>query len=157
LSAPLVMVVAIADGGVIGKDGKLPWHVPEDLRHFKRVTMGHTVIVGRKTFESIGKVLPGRRFVILSRQPGFSVEGAEVARSIEEALAVARRTDEEPRVIGGAAIYEAMLPFVTKVYLTEIHRKVEGDDRFDFDRSAFREVERRKGETEDVEFVTLVR
>jgi dihydrofolate reductase len=154
---PLALVVAIAKNGVIGKDGQLPWRIPEDLRHFKNVTMGHTVIMGRKTFDSIGRVLPGRRFVIVSRKPDLAIEGAEVASSLDEAIAIARKTDDEPRIIGGAQIYEAALPQVTKVYVTEIQRDVEGDAFFHLDRSGFREVERRRGETEEVEFVTLER
>ena len=154
---PLAFVVAIADGGVIGKNGELPWRIPEDLKHFKNVTMGHAVIMGRKTYDSIGKVLPGRRFVIVSRQPGLAIDGAAVATSVDEAIAIARQTDDEPRVIGGAQIYETALPLATKIYLTEIHRKVDGDAFFHLDRTGFRETERRKGETDGVEFVTLER
>jgi dihydrofolate reductase len=154
---PLALVVAIAKNGVIGKDGQLPWRIPEDLRHFKNVTMGHTVVMGRKTFDSIGKVLPGRRFVVVSRKSGLTIEGAEVASSLDEAIAIARKADDEPRIIGGAQIYEAALPQVTKIYLTEVKRDVEGDAFFHLDRSGFRETERKKGETEEVEFVTLER
>ena len=155
--APLALVVAVARNGVIGRDNALPWHVPEDLKHFKNVTLNHAVIMGRKTFDSIGKVLPGRRFVIVTRQPGLTIPDAEVASSLEEAIAIARKTDDEPRIIGGAEIYKAALPFVTKIFLTEVHRDVEGDAFFHLDRSGFREVERRKGEAEGVEFVTLER
>jgi len=154
---PLALVVAVADNGAIGKDGQLPWRIPEDLKHFKNVTMNHAVIMGRKTFDSIGKVLPGRRFVIVTRQSGLTIPDAEVASSLEEAIAVARKTDDEPRIIGGAEIYKAALPLVTKIFLTEVHRDVDGDAFFQLDRSGFREVERRKGEAEGVEFVTLER
>jgi dihydrofolate reductase len=150
----LAMVVAIADGGVIGKAGGLPWHLPEDLKHFKAKTLGHAIIMGRATHESIGRPLPGRRNIVVSRS---SFEGCEHASSIEEAIALARTTDDEPRIIGGAKIYEAALPFATRIYLTEIHRKVEGDAFLHLDRTGWRETERRAGESEGVEFVTLER
>jgi dihydrofolate reductase len=152
----LAIVVAIADGGVIGSGGHLPWRIPEDMQHFKRTTMGHAVIMGRKTHASIGKPLPGRRNIVVTRGSG-RFEGCEVAGSVEEAIALARTTDDEPRVIGGAAIYEAALPFVTKIYLTEVHRNVEGDTFFHLDRAGFRETARAAGESEGVEFVTLER
>lgn len=156
--APLTLVVAVADDGAIGLGGKLPWRIPEDLRHFKRVTMGHAVIMGRKTWDEVGKPLPGRRNIVVSRQPGLALDGAEIARSVEEAIALARRTDEAPCVIGGSAIYAAALPLATKIHLTEVHRAVEADTYFPpFDRSAWRETERRRGESEGVEFVTLER
>lgn len=154
--APLALVVAIADGGVIGKEGGLPWHLPEDMRHFKAVTMGHAIIMGRKTHASIGRPLPGRRNIVVSRTVD-AFEGCEKASSLEEAIALARATDDEPRIIGGAAIYEAALPLATRIFLTEVHREVEGDAFFHLDRSGWREVERRPGETEGVEFVTLER
>lgn len=154
--APLAMVIAIADGGVIGDRGGLPWRIPEDLRHFKEVTLGHAVIMGRRTHASIGRPLPDRRNIVVSRTAdGF--DGCERATSLEEAIAMARATDAEPRIIGGAMLYEEALPLVTRVLLTEIHREVEGDTRFDFDRAAFREVERRAAETPGVAFVTLER
>ncbi len=154
----LALVVAVADNGIIGKGGALPWHIPEDLKHFKNVTMGHTVIMGRKTFDSIGRVLPGRRFIVVSRNPDLRIEGALVVPDVEDAIARARETDPEPRVIGGSAIFAATLPRATKIYFTEVHREVAGDVWFPrFDRSKWREVERRAGETADVEFVTLKR
>jgi dihydrofolate reductase len=156
--APLTLVVAVADGGAIGLGGQLPWRIPEDLKHFKRVTMGHAVIMGRKTWDEVGRPLPGRRNIVVSRTPGLALEGAEVAPSLEEAIALARRTDDAPCVIGGSAIYAAALPLATKIHLTEIHREVEADTFFPpFDRSAWRETERRAGESEGVEFVTLER
>ncbi|AKU94625.1 Dihydrofolate reductase [Labilithrix luteola] len=156
--APLAIVVAIGDGGVIGINGELPWRIPEDMRHFKSVTMGHAIVMGRKTFESIGKPLPGRRNVVVSRSPSFSAPGCDVVASFEEAVALARQTDDEPRIIGGSSIYEAALPVATRIFLTEVHRKLEGDTFFPaFDRSEWREVDRRKGESEGVEFVALER
>lgn len=154
----LALVVAVADGGVIGVAGGLPWRIPEDLRHFKNVTMGHAIIMGRKTFESIGRALPGRRNIVVSRDPALRIEGVEVAPSVEAAVSLARSTDDEPRIIGGSSIYEAALPLATKIFLTEVHRKVDGDTFFpSFDRGAFRETDRRAGEEEGVEFVTLER
>ncbi len=155
---PLAIVVAVAKRGVIGKEGGLPWRIPEDLKHFKNVTMNHAMIMGRKTHESIGKALPGRRNIVVSRELRLEIPGCEVAESFEHALQMARTNDEEPRVIGGASIYELALPLATKIYMTEIHRDVEGDAFFPaFDRSAWTETERRHAETPDVEFVTLER
>jgi dihydrofolate reductase len=156
--APLAMVVAIGDDGAIGKDGKVPWRIPEDLKHFKNVTMGHAIIMGRKTWDEVGKPLPGRRNLVISRQLGLSLEGAEVFGTLEEAITAARTTDPEPHVIGGSTIYAAAMPLATRIYLTEVHRTVDADTFFPpFDRSVWREVERRRAETEGVEFVTLER
>ncbi len=155
---PLVLIVAVADNGAIGKDGKLPWRIPEDLKFFKAQTMGHAIIMGRKTWDEVGKPLPGRRNIVVSRKPGLVLEGAEIAPSLEDAITLARQTDDEPYVIGGATIYAAALPLATKVLLTEVHQRPEADTFFPaFDRSAFRETARRKAETEGVEFVTLER
>lgn len=156
--APLAMVVAIGDNGAIGKDGKVPWRIPEDLKHFKSVTMGHAIIMGRKTWDEVGRPLPGRRNIVISRQPGLALEGAEVFTTLDLAIEAARTTDTEPHVIGGSTIYEAAMPLATRIHLTEVHRNVEADTFFPpFDRSAWREVERRPAETEGVEFVTLER
>jgi dihydrofolate reductase len=155
---PLTLIVAVADNGGIGLRGGLPWDVPEDVRHFKRATMGHAIIMGRRTWEEVGRPLPGRRNVVVSRDPSFRPEGAVVARSFDEALALARQTDEEPFVIGGAGIYAAALPLATRLLVTEIHREVEADTFFPaFDRSLWREAERRAGGTPGVEFVTYLR
>lgn len=155
-SRGLAMVVAIADGGVIGKDGELPWRIPEDMQHFKAMTMGHAIIMGRKTHASIGRPLQGRRNIVVSRTAdGF--DGCELARSLEEAIALARTTDEEPRIIGGATLYQEALPLATRIFLTEVHRNVDGNEYFHLDRSGWRETSRRKGESEGVEFVTLER
>lgn len=156
--APLALIVAMAHNGVIGKSGALPWHIPEDLKHFRRVTTGHAIIMGRTTHVSIGKPLPNRRNIVVSRSASFAAEGCEVAHTLDEAIALARQTDPEPVIIGGAAVYEEALPFVTRMYLTEVQRDVDGDVRFpDFDRSAWREVERRPGESAEVAFVLLER
>jgi dihydrofolate reductase len=156
--ALLAMVVAIGDNGAIGKDGKVPWRIPEDMKHFKNVTMGHAIIMGRKTWDEVGRPLPGRRNLVVSRQPGLTLEGAEVFPTLEAAIVAARATDPEPHVIGGSTIYDAAMPLATRIYLTEVHRDVEADTFFPpFDRSVWREVSRRPAETEGVEFVTLER
>lgn len=152
----LAIIVAIADDGVIGHHGTLPWRIAEDLRHFKDTTMGHAVIMGRNTHASIGRPLSGRRNIVVSRTAD-KFDGCELARSFEQAVEMARRTDREPFVIGGAALYEAALPVATRIFLTEIHRKVDGDTFFQLDRAGWRETSRRAAETEGVEFVTLER
>lgn len=157
---PLAIVVAVARDGVLGKDGGLPWHVPEDLRHFRRVTTGHAIVLGRRTWASIGRPLPERRMIVVSRtlRAEELPAGVELARDLDAALARARETDGEPRVVGGAEIYAAALPRTTRLFLTEIDRDVAGDVRFPaWDRGAFREVSRRAGETPDVTFVELER
>lgn len=154
---PLVLVLAIGKNGVIGKDGKVPWHIPEDLRHFKAMTMGHAILMGRKTHEETKRPLPGRRNIVLTRNPDYSAPGCEVVSSLEEAISLARTTDPEPRVIGGAEIYRLALPLATRIYLTEVDREVDGDTFFHLDRTGFTETERRPGETPGVSFVTLDR
>jgi dihydrofolate reductase len=154
---PLALVVAIAKGRVIGKDGGLPWHIPEDLRHFRRVTMGHAILMGRKTWDSIGRALPGRRNIVITRNRGLKLEGADVVHSLEEAVALAREEgDSEPRVIGGASLYEAALPLATRIYLTEVDLEVEGDTFFpELEQSRWRETDRR--EQEKLSFLVLER
>ena len=121
----ITIVVARADNGVIGKDGKLPWHLPADLRHFKAVTRGAAMIMGRKTFDSLPGLLPGRRHIVLTRDRDWRAEGAEVAHSVDEALNVAGAA--RVSVIGGAEIIDLFLPRATAVELTEVHREAEGD------------------------------
>jgi dihydrofolate reductase len=154
--APLVMVLAIGDNGVIGKAGQVPWRIPEDMRHFKAMTIGHAIIMGRKTWDEVKRPLPGRRNIVISRTVK-ALEGAEVAPDLASAITLARTTDDEPRIIGGSAIYAAALPLATRIYLTEVHRTVEGDTVFHLDRTGWRETSRRAAETEGVEFVTLER
>ncbi|MFB6113475.1 MAG: dihydrofolate reductase [Halodesulfurarchaeum sp.] len=142
------LVVAVAENGVIGAEGSIPWDLPEDLAHFKETTMGHPVIVGRRTYESIvdrlGEPLPGRLNVVLSTRDLDLPEGAVQARGIEDALDVARETGtDEVFVIGGRTVYEAVLPRTDRLYFTEIHDSYEGDTTFpDWDHSAFREIDR---------------
>lgn len=120
-----MIVVARADNGVIGKDGGLPWHIPADLKHFKQVTMGAPMIMGRKTFESLPGLLPGRRHIVLTRDRKWQAEGAEAAHDIDDALAL---TDGEGvAVIGGAEIFAMFLPHADRLELTEVHCDAEGD------------------------------
>ncbi|MEW9669233.1 dihydrofolate reductase [Ammoniphilus sp. 3BR4] len=119
------VIVAMSRNRVIGKDNKMPWHLPADLAYFKRTTMGHTVLMGRKTFESMGRPLPGRKNVILTRQKDYQPEGCMVLHSIEEALAAFK--GEELFVIGGAEIIKEFLPVVDRLYLTLIDEEFEGD------------------------------
>jgi len=122
----LAMIVAASSNDVIGADGGMPWHLSADLKRFKKLTMGHHIIMGRKTYESIGRLLPGRTTVIISRQPAFKVDGAVIANSLQAALEIAA-TDDCPFITGGAQIYQLALPWVTDIHLTRIHQSAEGD------------------------------
>ena len=125
MAQDLFCIYARAANGVIGERGGLPWHIPADLKRFKALTIGKPMIMGRKTFESLPGLLPGRRHVVLTRSEGWASEGAQVARTPEEALALAGKG--EVAVIGGAAIFELFLPRSNRVELTEIHAEYEGD------------------------------
>ena len=121
----VTLVVARATNGVIGRDGTLPWRIPTDLKRFKKLTMGSAMIMGRRTFDSLPGVLPGRRHIVLTRDPAWSAEGAEVAHSIEQALAMAG--DEPVSIIGGAEVFDLLLPHADRIELTEVLGDVEGD------------------------------
>lgn len=123
------MVAAMAANRVIGKDNKMPWHLPADLRHFKQVTMGKPVVMGRKTFESIGRVLPGRRNVVISRSIPTDKQGADWVSSLEQAFALLQQ-QPEVMVIGGGEIYRQCLPLAQRLYLTEIALTTDGDAYF---------------------------
>jgi len=125
----LSIIVAIAENGVIGGGNKLLWHIPEDLKRFKRITSGRSLIMGRKTFESIGKPLPNRRNIVISRNPDFRVEGIEVANSLNAALELTK-TEDEVFIIGGGEIYRQALPLATKLYITRVHAYFDGDTYF---------------------------
>lgn len=138
----LTLVVAhTVPGRVIGRDGGMPWHEPEDLKHFRAVTTGHAIIMGRKTWDSIGRPLPKRRNLVVSRQSGLTLVGAEVFPNLEAALEAAWTTDEEPCVIGGGELYRQALPRATRAWITEIHRDLAGDTFFPDLGSGWREVE----------------
>ena len=140
----LSIIAAVAANGVIGFDGDLPWHLPADLARFKKLTMGHHLIMGRRTFESIGRALPGRVSVVLTRDSSWVCDGALVVHSPEEARH-AVRSDSEAFVIGGAAVFAAFLPLADRLHLTRVHASVEGDARF----PSFDEVDWTVVETED--------
>ncbi|MBW3777251.1 type 3 dihydrofolate reductase [Aeromonas veronii] len=125
------MIAAMAYDRVIGKDNQMPWHMPADLAHFKRVTLGKPVLMGRKTFESIGRPLPGRRNLVISRNPDYQADGIEVVGSVEAALALLADNEvAEVMVIGGGHLYAELLPKADCLYLTRIELEVEGDTRF---------------------------
>jgi dihydrofolate reductase len=146
--ADIALIAAVADNGVIGRDNELPWHLPEDLRHFKRTTLGKPVVMGRKTWESIGRPLPGRINIVVTRQPGYVAEGAQVAATLEQALRLAETAAtesgaDELMVIGGAEIYALALPRARRMYITEVHAEVTGDARFPvWDRAEWQESSR---------------
>jgi dihydrofolate reductase len=123
------MIVAASANNVIGDDGSLPWHLSEDLRRFKEITMGKPMIMGRLTYESIGKALPGRRSIVLTRQADYKPEGVEVVSTPEAALKLAGDADEV-MVIGGGEIYRQFLPMTDRIYLTRVHTEFDGDTFF---------------------------
>ena len=127
---PLSLIVAQASNHVIGLNNTLPWHLPEDLKRFRSLTMGHHIIMGRKTYESLGRLLPGRTTVIVTRNKAYQVEGALAAHSLQAALVLASG-DTEPFVIGGAELYKEGIQLATKLYITEVQGKFEGDAFFD--------------------------
>jgi dihydrofolate reductase len=155
---PLGLVVAVARNGGIGFKNALPWRIPEDLKRFKAVTLGHAVVMGRATHESIGRPLPERRNVVVSRT-ATAIPGCEAARSLDEALTLARTTDSMPMVIGGAQLYAEAMPLATHLFLTEVDRDVEADTFFPtWERREWREVKRERAQTApDVCFVDLER
>ncbi|HET9811406.1 MAG TPA: dihydrofolate reductase [Sphingomicrobium sp.] len=125
LRPPITLIVARSLNGVIGRGGKLPWHLPADLKRFKAITMGSAMVMGRKTFESLPGLLPGRRHIVLTRDPDWAAEGAEVAHGAEEALALAG--DDPVSVIGGADVFALFLPMADRVELTEVIDDIDGD------------------------------
>jgi dihydrofolate reductase len=145
---PIILVVAVAENGVIGRDNTLPWRIKSDLKFFKSVTMNKPVVMGRKTFGSIGKPLPGRTNIVITRQPDFAVPGVLVAPGIDQALAAARgdalrRGADAIAVIGGTEIFAQTLPFATRVILTLVHAKPPGDTYFPpVDPAVWREAEK---------------
>lgn len=142
ISTQISIVVAVADNGVIGRAGALPWRLPEDLKHFKAVTIGKPVLMGRRTFESIGRALPGRRNLVLSRTTTASSAGVERIHSVEEACALVGNA-AELCVIGGAEVYGVTLRCARRIYLTQVHGAVAGDTYFPLQQlKTWRELER---------------
>ncbi len=162
------LMAALAENGVIGRDNQLPWHLPNDLKYFKSVTMGKPVVMGRKTWESLGRPLPGRTNIVITRQENYVAAGAKIASSLDDALRLAAQVvlndgGAECVVIGGAEIYAQALPRCDRLYLTEVHAVVAGDAVFPaFDRNLWREEKRERFVAEganpyDYSFVTYAR
>lgn len=145
LSSPRVyLVAAVAANGIIGVNGDLPWRLPEDLAHFKRLTLGHPVVMGRRTWESLKGPLPGRENIVVTRTPGYDAPGAAVAGSLEAALALCLG-EPVAFVIGGRRLFAESLPIAAGLVMTEIHKDFEGDTRFpEYDRSRWRETQRER-------------
>ncbi|GLR72548.1 type 3 dihydrofolate reductase [Agaribacter marinus] len=158
------IIAAMAKNRIIGKDNQMPWHLPADLKHFKSVTLGKPVLMGRKTYESIGKALPGRTNIVISRNVEYKLDDARVVESVEEAMSLASTLSSEVMVIGGGAIYEALLPKATHLYLTFIDLSTDGDTVFpDYESvGSWQIVETEKHSADDKNphdytFVTLAR
>lgn len=149
------LIVALSQNHVIGRNNKLPWYLPNDLKYFKQVTMGLSIIMGRKTFESIGKPLPGRTNIVITRNPEWAAEGVRAVTSLDEALSLAESVAEidgrdEVMVIGGDQIYRLVMPTVDRLYLTQVHAQVDGDAFFpEFDRDAWKEIGREDYESSE--------
>ena len=125
----LSIIVAISENNAIGKDNQLLWHLPADLKHFKEITTGHTIIMGRKTYDSIGKPLPNRRSIVITRNVNLVISGVEVVDSLANAIELCNH-DDEAFIIGGAEIYQQSLPYATHIYLTQVHETFEADAFF---------------------------
>ena len=150
----VILIAAVGSNGVIGRDNDLPWRIREDLQHFKALTLGHTLVMGRKTYDSIGRPLPGRRTVVVTRQLDWSTEGVEVAHDLAIALKLADGNDIY--VAGGGEIYRQALPYADRLELTEVGQSPDGDVTFpSFDRTAWRETART--DHDGFSFVTYVR
>lgn len=142
------IIVATAENGVIGNRGNMPWRLPADLAHFKRITTGHPIIMGRVTHESIGRALPGRYNLVITNEKNYQADGCEVANSLEEALKKVTG-EKEVFIIGGASIYEQALPKADRIYLTLIHARPEGDRYFKYDPREWEEVSRKSHKADD--------
>lgn len=139
------LVVAKSDNNVIGHDNQLIWHLPNDLKHFKEITTGHPIIMGRKTFESIGRPLPNRTNIIITRNRNYSIENAKVVHSLNEALELAKEIDENIFILGGGKIYEQAIDFADILEVTEVHENFEGDTYFpEIDLNVWKEISRIK-------------
>lgn len=151
----LALIAAVADNGIVGCNNKLPWYLPEDLKYFKRVTLGKPVVMGRKTWDSIGKPLPGRTNIVISRQANLLIEGAHVVADLPTALQMAgsvavAKGREELMVIGGSEIYALALPLAQRLYLTEVHAQVTGDAWFpEWNRAEWVECSRQRHEADE--------
>lgn len=160
----IALVVAVAENNVIGKQGTvMPWYLPADLRHFKHITMGHPIIMGRKTYDTINRALPGRLTIIVTRNEHFSASGCEVVHSVDAALQLAQKTGADTAfIIGGGEIFAQSLDKADTMYLTEVHTEVDGDTYFSFPADQWHEVSREDHPADDknavaYSFVTLIR
>ena len=155
----LSLIVAMAKNRVIGSNNQMPWHLPADFAYFKKVTLGHPVIMGRKTFDSIGRPLPGRRNIVVSRNPAFRAEGVDVMTSLDAAIKICQNT--EAFVIGGATLYAEALPHADRLFITEVDASPNGDTVFpSLDKNLWREISRERLEADEknihaMEFVVL--
>ena len=141
--AKVVLVAARASNGVIGRHGDIPWHIPADFAHFKRVTVGHPLVLGRTTFEGIGAPLPNRQSIVVTKTPDWSYDGVLVARSVEEAVAIGAGLDDVVMVGGGGLVYADAMALATDQILTEVHTTPEGDTHYpDFDEAEWRQTRR---------------
>ncbi len=160
----LSIIVAISKNNVIGKDNKLIWHLPEDLKRFKKLTTGHTIIMGRKTFESLGRVLPNRKHIVITNNANIQIEdeNVELIHDIKM-LNKYINSEEENFIIGGATIYKLLMPYAKKMYITRINEEFEGDVYFpELDKKVWKEIEREKGIRNEknpfnYEYVTYIR
>ncbi|MDR4888608.1 dihydrofolate reductase [Fredinandcohnia sp. QZ13] len=140
------LLLAMDKNQLIGKDNDLPWRLPADLAYFKRVTMGHPIIMGRKTYDSIGRPLPGRENIIVTRDTSYKAEGCKVIHSIDEIVKMSEETEQELFVIGGAEIFKEILPYSDRLYITEIDEEFEGDTYFPaFDKAEWQVISKEKG------------
>ena len=158
------MIVATSTNNVIGKDGQLPWHMPHDMQYFKDKTRGYYVIMGRKTYQALGKPLKNRTNIVLTRNENFNPQGCVVLHDIQKAIIYAFQNDQkEAYIIGGSSIYEQALPFTDRIFLTRIHESFEGEDHFpELNMDEWRELEREdykadENNPHDYSFITYVR
>ena len=152
---PVVLVAAVAANGVIGDRGSIPWHIPGEQAHFKAVTLGHTLVMGRATYDSIGRPLPGRTTVVLTRDPGWHAEGVLVASSFGQALRLADGLPGDVMVVGGAQVYAEALPVADRQVITRVHLEPEGDTCYPaYDPAEWDETRREQHGTHDVVWLT---
>jgi dihydrofolate reductase len=153
----VVMVAAVADNGVIGKDGDIPWHISDDLKHFRAVTRGHTVVMGRTTYDGIGHPLPYRTNVVVTRDPDWVRDGVFVAHGVEDAIAQAQKFEGDIVIMGGAQIYEAAMPLAAHQILTEVHLSPDGDTHYpDWTRDEWTEEKRESHDGYDFVWLTRI-
>jgi dihydrofolate reductase len=152
----IILVLARADNGVIGRDNRLPWHIPADLKHFKAITAGKPMIMGRRTFDSLPGLLPGRRHIVLTRDPNWQTDGAEVAHDVAAALELAG--EGHVAIIGGAEIFAVFEPLATRIELTEVHADIDGDATVPPPGPHWRELARERHDGDPpYSFVSLIR